>query len=144
MSKMHRARQTRRTQRVTTKRQPNKAHVTSAVIGWASKCQALTIDNHQHPYPPPGGGLPGMRVVNGLLRHEPSEIQKLMSRPVHIISCILSACKFMARILNSLRRLPAAGTTPVVEDLIKNVRWFQYYAKKRIGVNLLPLPVKLH
>ena len=65
-------------------------------------------------------------------------LQRLVGRLVHISSCVKPGRKFISRILRALSDSHPHSTTPVDDNLKKDVRWFHEYALASNGVYIIP------
>lgn len=69
-------------------------------------------------------------------RHRASKamIQSLVGKLVHISNCIPAGRRFIARILDTLRRMEDRVWTTINTDFLKDVQWFTQYAQQANGV----------
>lgn len=63
-------------------------------------------------------------------------VQSLVGRLSHIANCILPGRKFLARLLGTLRAFENKSWTTIDEEVIKDIRWFYYYATSSNGITL--------
>lgn len=61
-------------------------------------------------------------------------IQSLAGRLVHISNCIPPGRRFIARILETLRRMENRKWTTITPDFLKDVQWFRHYASEANGI----------
>lgn len=70
------------------------------------------------------------------VRVSKSMIQSLLGRLIHVSNCIEHGCKFLARILATLRAMEHRNWTTIDTEFKKDIRWFTIYARSGNGINL--------